>query len=93
MIYQKHSNMVSRRIMDEVILVPISRNAADMQNIYSLNSTGARVWDLLDGKNSAEQILQTLVEEHEVDAQTVRSDFDSLMADLREIGAVEEIQT
>lgn len=88
MIYQKHPNMVARKIMDEVILVPVSRNVADMQSIFTLNETGARVWELLDGKNSEEDIVRTLVEECEVDQAKVREDVAVLISQLKEIKAI-----
>ena len=45
MIYKKHGDIVSRKIMDEVILVPILKNVANMQSIFTLNETGAKIWE------------------------------------------------
>ena len=47
--YAKDPNMVFRDIEGEMILVPIRRRTADLESIYTLNETGARIWELLDG--------------------------------------------
>lgn len=90
MIYQKHSNMVARKILDEVILVPVCKNVANMQSIFTLNETGAFVWDRINGKNSEEDILKTLIEKHEVEEEKAKADLSLLLDQLKEIGAIEE---
>jgi len=82
--------MVARKIMDEVILVPIHRNVADMQSIFTLNETGARIWELIDGKNSAEGIVRVLASEHEVSKGEVEKDVTLILSQLKEIGAIQE---
>jgi len=89
MIYQKHPDMVARKILDEVILVPVSRNVADMQSIFTLNETGARIWELIDGKNTEEDILRRLTEEHEVDPATAKNDLSVILGQLQEIRAIQ----
>ena len=42
-------NIVDRNIAGEVILVPIRNNVGDLESIYTLNETAARIWELLDG--------------------------------------------
>ncbi len=41
--FVKDPNMVFRQIGDEVILVPIRRNVADLESIYTLNPVAARI--------------------------------------------------
>ena len=50
-IYVQDDNMVFRHIGDEMILVPL-RQTANLESIFTLNETGARVWQLLDGQRS-----------------------------------------
>ena len=49
-VYKKSDSIVSRKIADEFILVPIRQNVGDMESIYALNETSARIWELIDGK-------------------------------------------
>jgi hypothetical protein len=43
-IYTKSPDIVFRRIADEVILVPIRRNTADLEKIYTLNASASFIW-------------------------------------------------
>jgi hypothetical protein len=55
-IYKHDPNIVARMIGGEMILVPIRKNVGDMENIYTLNETAARIWELVDGQHSLEEI-------------------------------------
>jgi hypothetical protein len=46
-VYKKSDSMVSRKIGDESILVPIRQNAGDLDSIYTLNDTAAYIWGLI----------------------------------------------
>jgi hypothetical protein len=73
--YQKDPNMVSRKIADEVILVPIRQNVGDLESIYTLNETAARIWELIDSKIKVEEIKEKLIEEFKVTPEEVEKDI------------------
>ena len=54
--YRKDESVVSRKIADEVILVPIRKNVGDLESIYTLDEVGARIWELIDGIRSLADI-------------------------------------
>ena len=56
--FQKDPNIVSRKIADEVILVPIRHNVGDLESIYTLNEVGARIWELVDGQRKLKVIKE-----------------------------------
>ena len=85
-------NIVSRMIAGEVILVPIHNNVADMDYIFTLNETAARVWELTDGQHSLAEIHQHLLAEFEVDDAEAAQDLITLTQDLLEINAIFEAQ-
>jgi len=89
-IYRKDPNIVSREIVGETILVPIRQNVGDMESIYTLNETAALAWSLLNGDLTLEQIKDLIVEEYDVDDQDATNDLLELIAQLDEIGAVQE---
>ena len=90
--YQHDPNIVSRVIADEVILVPIHNNVADMDLIYTLNETAARVWQLTDGQHSLADIHQVLLEEFAADPNQVEQDLIELTEGLHEIGALIKVE-
>lgn len=87
---KKSENVVFRKIEGEYILVPIVSAAADVESIFSLNETGAAVWDKLDGKKSLKDIIAEIQEEYDVQADQLQRDvlsFIDEMAAARLIGA------
>ena len=43
-IYSKSESVVFREIGEECILVPIRQGVGDLDSIYTLNRTAARIW-------------------------------------------------
>ena len=89
--YRHHPDMVSREILGEMILVPVRKKATDMENLYTLNQTGAFAWKLFDGEQTVDQIRDQIVREFEVNEAEAQSDLDELIAQLLEIEALEVV--
>jgi hypothetical protein len=88
--YQKDPSMVGRKIADEFILVPIKQNAGDIQCMYSLNSVGARIWELIDGHATVDEITSVIVQEYEVETPQAKTDVIEFLEQMKEVGAVVE---
>ena len=88
----KHSpSIVSRSIAGEMILVPIRKNVGDLESIYTLNETGARIWELIDGQRSSADIHKQVVAEYEIDPVDAEQDLLELLENLLEEGALEKV--
>ncbi len=91
-IFARSESVVSRKIVDELILVPLRKTAAEMETLYTLNEVGARVYELIDGERRVREIVESIVSEFDVergDAETdVRVFIEQLLAieGIREIG-------
>lgn len=90
-VLQKNPSFVSRKIADEVILVPISRTVGEIDCLYALNEVGARIWDLIDGDRSLKEMRDAIVEEFEVSEMEAQEDLTVLIEQLKEIGAIKEV--
>ncbi len=90
-IVQKDSSIVSRRIADEVILVPIRHKVGEIDCLYALNEVGARIWELIDGDRSLKELRNAIVEEFEVSETEAQEDLTVLIEQLKEIGAIQEV--
>jgi hypothetical protein len=87
-VYSKSDSIVFRKIADEFILVPIRKNVGDLESIYTLNETGARIWELIDGKNKVKEIKEKIVEEFEVTPEKAEKDIVEHLMQLEEIKAL-----
>jgi hypothetical protein len=60
----------------------------DLESIYTLNETGARIWELIDGKTQVSQIKERIVEEFEVEPEEAEKD---LMEHLQQLEGIQAI--
>ena len=67
-------DIVTRKTGNEYVLVPIANNIADMNSVYTLNETGAFIWDHIDGKRNIEEIIVALTEEYDINNQSASED-------------------
>ncbi len=88
--FARDPSVVSRRIVDEVLLVPIRRRAADVDHIFTLNAVGARVWELLDGVRRVSEVGAAIASEYEVGEDEAVRDVADLLRQLEALGAVRE---
>ncbi len=89
-VYCVKDRVASRKIVDEVILVPLRDSVAEMENLYSLNEVGARVYELVDGKRSVRDIYAVIVDEFDVSAEQAEADVSQFVEQLLSIHAIEE---
>ena len=73
-ILSQSTTIVTRKTGNEYVLVPITNNIADMNSVYTLNETGAFIWEHIDGKRSVEEIIDELTNEYDIDKQNAESD-------------------
>jgi hypothetical protein len=77
-------DVLMRKVGDEFVLVHMGRN-----RIFALNSTGARLWELLgEGRTRGEAVAQ-LTREFDVSAETVEAETDQLLHTLVREGLLE----
>ena len=51
--------------------------------VITFNSVGAEIFEMLDGKNSPEDIISKISSEYNVDSSIVEKDFNALVEKLR----------
>ena len=86
--YEKNPGMVSRLIGDEFILVPIRRNVADLESVFTLGGTGVRLWELLENRLTGRELCERIVEEFEVEPAQAESDVLEFLRQLEEIDGI-----
>lgn len=89
-VYKKCDSIVSRKIADEFILVPIRRNMGDLESIYTLNEVAARIWELIDGKRKIREIKEKIIEEYEITPGEAENDILVHLQQLEKIKALVE---
>lgn len=87
-VYKRNPDYISRKIVDEYVLVPIHQNVANMDCIYTLNDVGALVWEVLETPTSLPTIIDLVSNEYEADIETIQEDLSTFLQEMEECGAV-----
>jgi hypothetical protein len=87
-VFSRSETIVSRTILDEHLLVPVSGRLADLEKIFSLGGAGAFVWELLDGERSLGVIRAAMVERYDAPPEEIGGDLLAFVADLERAGLV-----
>lgn len=76
--YVRAPGTVARRVAGELLLVPTAPRTLDTfsraAELFVLNETGERVWDLLKAPSTIDELARNLIEGFEITAETARSD-------------------
>lgn len=84
---QKCAQIVTRKVADHTVLLPLKPNAAGLW-VYELNDTAAFLWDLIDGQNDESALCGRLVDEFAVAPEDAQRDVQEFAAAMRALGAL-----
>jgi hypothetical protein len=86
---RRSSNVVSRVVADEAIVIPIRRGAADMDSIFTFNEAGTKLWSLISDAQSSEALAEHLEAEYGLSPEQAAKDAAAFLNDLKQEGLVE----
>jgi hypothetical protein len=81
-VFSHSPDIVTRKTGNEYVLVPVTNNIADMESIYTLNETGAVIWELIDGEKNVEEIILTLTGEYDIAHKSASEDVISFLNEM-----------
>lgn len=80
--YVSNNNYVLNDICGEKVLVPIVNSVAQMDFIYTLNSTGAFILEHITEATETETIVDLLLENFETDRTTAEADVSEFLNEM-----------
>ena len=79
------------KIFDENVIMADGVENIDFNNIIALNKIAAYLWEHIEGHDfSIDDMVEAVLQEYEVDAETARQDCTSLVKKWIDAGIVEE---
>lgn len=75
--YRLHDQVIFRQLGGETILVQLDSN-----EIFRLNETGARVWEVLSKQHDLAAIVTLVAEEYDVEPEELTRELEALIASL-----------
>jgi hypothetical protein len=82
--FRPSPDVLMRKVEEEFVLVHMARN-----QIFALNRTGARLWELLGEGRSRAEAIEQLAREFDVEAETVERETERLLRQLVQEGLLE----
>lgn len=79
----RSDDIVSREIEGELIIVPIASGIGDIEDdLYSLNDTGRKIWDQIDGTRTLGDIAADLAQEYTAPVDEITRDVIGIVTEL-----------
>jgi hypothetical protein len=78
--FHQNIGLVSRKVGDEMVIVPLRDNVADMDCVYTLNEVGAFIWETLAASKTVYEIIQEVMNIYEVDEETATRDVKEILS-------------
>ena len=84
-LFEMKSKFVARNVGDELILVPLTGNVAQMNELFTLNETARFIWENISENSTVEDIEISMTEAFEIDNETARKDIESFILKLESV--------
>lgn len=84
----RNPDFIFRKIVEEMVLVPIRKNVADMDCIYTLNEVGSFLWEKLAEPQTQASLEVLVLEVFDGDPTLVGQDIQDFLTTMHEVGAV-----
>ena len=68
------------------VVVPTGSNTVSFGNIISLNETGVFLWEILENDTTEENLVNSMLEEFDIDEATAKADVAEFVGKLKEAG-------
>ncbi len=85
-----NQNFIAREIAGELVIIPTGEAASQSVGLITVNEVGVLIWKCLEREWDKTAILQTILNEFEIDEATAEADMNAFIDKLCKIGAVVE---
>lgn len=84
-LYTLKPKFVAREVGNELILVPLTGNVAQMSELFTLNETGRFIWENSNETTTSEQMENLLTESFTIDNETAKKDLENFLVQMEKM--------
>ena len=84
-VYKLKSRFVTRRVGNEVVVVPLVNNVAQMERLFTFNETAGLLWENLSKDSTVESLKNLLLENFDVEDSVAERDVLNFLEDLKKM--------
>ncbi len=92
-VFLRDQGVVTRKIDQELFLVPVRGKLADMENIFTLTEVAEFIWERLDGRKTLNDLRAEVVAVFDVGDGRAGSDIREFIAELLDAGLIREVES
>lgn len=81
-LHELKSRFVARNVGNELILVPLTANVAQMNELFTLNETGKFIWEDINENSTVLEIENSMIETFDIDSATAKRDIELFLSKL-----------
>lgn len=86
---RKKEQFVSRKIMNDYVLIPHGETANKLNGMIMATETGAFIWDHIEEVSSPEEMAKLMIEEYDVSYEEALADVTALFDNFQKAGWIE----
>lgn len=73
--FYRNPDFIFRNVAGEAVLIPLLKDVADLEAIYTLNEVGVFIWEQMATPISINELKQKIMAEFEVDEDVLEQDI------------------
>lgn len=78
-LYDLKKQFVAREVGDELVIVPLSGNVAQMNELFTLNETAKFLWENMAADSSVSSLSNAMIEVFDIDLETATRDVEGFL--------------
>ncbi len=87
---KRSKDFIKRKIGTQYVIVAVGAATKKFNGMISVNSTGSFIWDQLEQSMTMEELVNAIVENYEIDAETATAHATQFVNTLKGVGAIAE---
>jgi len=84
----KESDLVTRCVAGETIIVPVRAHVAELDSIFTLNEVGTLIWERIDGRTQVGQIAEAICRAYQIALEEAGKDVVEFLDCLETAGLI-----
>lgn len=87
---KRSKDFIKRKIGTQYVIVAVGAATKKFNGMISVNSTGSFIWDQLEQSMTMDELVDAIVQNYEIDAETATAHATQFVNTLKGVGAIAE---
>ena len=84
-ISSRKGDFATKKVADDLVLVPMKNNVAEMNEMFTLNEVGAFIWEALNEDSTKASLATSISAEFDVEESTANEDLEQFLLQIEKM--------